>query len=167
MSIVKRPRWQDLAVGLVLLAIGAGLVVGTFGVSTLPGQDSMGPRLFPVLIGGGLVVLGLMHLLAARTGGGGNRPTIVDGVESDLPPGHLPTLLWVVGGVALAAILFRPLGFIPAAIAVYVLTARGFAGAFSWRHVAAGIGLAVIVYVGFTAGLGLRLPAGSLLTDLL
>jgi putative tricarboxylic transport membrane protein len=157
---LSRSRWQDLVIGLVLLALGAGLCFGTFAVTALPGQDSLGPRLFPVLIGGGLVILGLVHLLQVWRGGTPAKETIIDGAPGELPPGHWPTLAWVIAGVAIGAAIYNFLGFLLAALTVFVLTARGFAGRFHWLHVLVGAVLVIIVYIGFTKGLGLRLPAG-------
>lgn len=163
-------RRQNLAVGLILLALGAGLGVGTFGVSALPGQDSLGPRLFPALIGAGLLILGAAHLIEAARARHAADPPLPgspdaqsDGKSDGQPDGqagHWPALLWVVAGVGLGAATYTALGFVPAATAVFVLTARGFAGAFDWRHLASGLVLAAIAFVGFTEGLGLRLPTG-------
>lgn len=153
-------RRQDLVVGLVLLALGAGLLAGTFSVHALPGQDSLGPRLFPALIGAGLLLLGAAHFVQIWR----KREVAAAAAEpaSDLPPGHWPTLAWVIAGIAAGAAIYNFLGFILAAIAIFVLTARGFAGRFRILHVVVGIILAVIVYVGFTRGLGLRLPVSTL-----
>jgi putative tricarboxylic transport membrane protein len=145
----KAQRWQNWGVGLVLLALGAGIIIGTFSVSALPGQDSLGPRLFPALIGGGLVLLGLAHF----------RPRAHD-LEGHADDGHWPSLLWMVGGLAFGALTYKLLGFIPAALGIFVLTARGFAGKWDWRHVAVGLVVALIAFFGFTKGLGLNLPTG-------
>lgn len=148
----KTQRWQEGAIGLVLLALGAGIIFGTFSVSALPGQDSLGPRLFPALIGGGLMLLGLAHF----------RPAKTDTREGHADEGHWPSLLWMVGGLALGALGYKSVGFMPAALAVFVLTARGFAGKWDWRHVAVGLVVALIAFFGFTKGLGLNLPTGIL-----
>ena len=108
----KTQRWQEGAIGLVLLALGAGIIFGTFSVSALPGQDSLGPRLFPALIGGGLMLLGLAHF----------RPAKTDTREGHADEGHWPSLLWMVGGLVLGALGYKSAGFIPAALAVFVLT---------------------------------------------
>ncbi len=146
----KAHRWQERGVGLVLLALGAGIIFGTFSVSALPGQDSLGPRLFPALIGGGLILLGLAHF----------RPASVDTREGHADEGHWPSLAWMMGGLLLGVLIYKPLGFIPAALTIFVLTARGFAAKWDWRHVAAGLIVALIAFFGFTKGLGLNLPTG-------
>jgi putative tricarboxylic transport membrane protein len=145
----KAQRWQNWGVGLVLLVLGAGIIFGTFSVSALPGQDSLGPRLFPALIGGGLILLGLAHF----------RPRASD-LEGHADDGHWPSLLWMVAGLAFGAFTYKLLGFIPAALGIFVLTARGFAGKWDWRHVAVGLVVALIAFFGFTKGLGLNLPTG-------
>ena len=148
----KTQRWQEGAIGLVLLALGAGIIFGSFSVSALPGQDSLGPRLFPALIGGGLMLLGLAHF----------RPAKTDTREGHADEGHWPSLLWMVGGLVLGALGYKSAGFIPAALAVFVLTARGFAGRWDWRHVAIGLAVVLVAFFGFTKGLGLNLPTGIL-----
>lgn len=145
-------HWQERGVGLVLLVLGAGIIFGTFSVSALPGQDSLGPRLFPALIGGGLILLGLAHFRRNRS----------DTREGHADDGHWPSLLWMVGGLVLGALCYKPIGFIPAAFAVFALTARGFAGKWDWRHAVAGLIVVLIAFFGFTKGLGLNLPTGIL-----
>ncbi|WP_374384444.1 tripartite tricarboxylate transporter TctB family protein [Dongia sp.] len=148
----RAQRWQEGAIGLVLLVLGAGIIFGTFSVSALPGQDSLGPRLFPALIGGGLILLGLAHF----------RPAKMDDREGHADEGHWPSLLWMVAGLVIGALAYKPLGFIPAAWAVFFLTARGFAGKWDWRHGAIGLVVVLIAFFGFTKGLGLNLPTGIL-----
>lgn len=144
-------RRQGWGIGLVLLVLGAGIIFGTFSVSALPGQDSLGPRLFPALIGGGLILLGLAHFRSRA-----------NNLEGHADVGHWPSLLWMVLGLAIGVLIYKPLGFIAAALVIFVLTARGFAGRWDWRHVLVGLIIALIAYVGFTKGLGLNLPTGIL-----
>jgi putative tricarboxylic transport membrane protein len=180
-------RWQGVVIGAVLLALGAGIVGVTFSVATLPGQDSLGPRLFPVLIGGGLVLLGLANgwagwrsLRQGEIHEGALFPVSVEEQANEAgvtetgatergatergatERGDWPTLLWVVGGLALGALGYKWIGFILSAWIVFLLTARGFAGRWSWRDALVGLAVVLTAYVGFTKGLGLSLPAGIL-----
>ncbi len=160
-------RWQGIAIGGVLLAVGLGICVTTLGTGTLPGQDSLGPRLFPVLIGGGLMILGLANGWAGwrtlRRGPAHEGALIpVSDAENVAEPGDWPTLLWVVAGLCVGALGYKTLGFIPAAWVVFVLTARGFAGHWSWKHALVGLIVVLIAFFGFTKGLGLPLPTGIL-----
>ena len=170
-------RWQGVVIGAVLLALGAGIVGVTFSVATLPGQDSLGPRLFPVLIGGGLVLLGLANgwagwrslrqgeihegaLIPVSAEENANEAGVTERGATER--GDWPTLLWVVAGLALGALGYKWIGFILSAWIVFLLTARGFAGRWSWRDALVGLAVVLIAYVGFTKGLGLSLPGGIL-----
>lgn len=159
-------RWQGIAVGGVLLAVGLGICIVTFGVTALPGQDSLGPRLFPVLIGGGLIILGLANAwagwLVLRAGISAPEAALipVSDAESAWEPGDWPTLLWVLAGLCVGAAGYKYIGFIPSAWLVFVLTARGFAGHWSRRDALVGFVVVVIAFGGFTRGLGLPLPIG-------
>ncbi len=160
-------RWQGIVIGAVLLALGAGICIVTFGVTTLPGQDSLGPRLFPVLIGGGLVILGVANAWsgwrAMRQGSPHEGALIpVSDEVAVAEPGDWPTVLWVIAGLAIGALGYKSVGFIPSAWAVFFLTARGFAGRWSLRDALVGLVVVLIAFFGFTKGLGLPLPAGLL-----
>jgi putative tricarboxylic transport membrane protein len=160
-------RWHGIAIGGVLLAVGLGICVTTFGTGTLPGQDSLGPRLFPVLIGGGLMILGLANAwtgwLALRQGPANEGALIpVSEAENVAEPGDWPTLLWVVAGLCVGALGYKTIGFIPSAWIVFIFTARGFAGHWNWKHALVGLIVVLIAFFGFTKGLGLPLPTGIL-----
>lgn len=160
-------RWQGIVIGAVLLALGAGICIVTFGVAALPGQDSLGPRLFPVLIGGGLVILGVANAWSGwrqmRRGSPHEGALIpVSDEVAVAEPGDWPTVLWVIAGLAIGALGYKSVGFIPSAWAVFFLTARGFAGRWSLRDALVGLVVVLIAFFGFTKGLGLPLPAGLL-----
>ncbi|WP_374654399.1 tripartite tricarboxylate transporter TctB family protein [Dongia sp.] len=169
-------RWQGIVIGAVLLALGAGISIVTLGVQALPGQDSLGPRLFPVLIGGGLIILGLANAWSGWTAmrqGVPHEGALIPVSEEenaagpgDTEQGDWPTLLWVIAGLCLGALGYKAVGFIPSAWLVFVLTARGFAGRWSMRHALVGLAVVLVAFLGFTKGLGLPLP-GGLLTGLL
>lgn len=160
-------RWQGIVIGAVLLALGAGISIVTFGVTALPGQDSLGPRLFPVLIGGGLVILGVANAWSGwrqmRQGAPHEGAIIpVSDEEAVTEPGDWPTVLWVIASLVIGALGYKSVGFIPSAWVVFVLTARGFAGRWSLRDALVGLVVVLIAFFGFTKGLGLPLPAGVL-----
>ena len=148
----------------------AGLVVALFGAWFLwqanelgegPGYAAVGPKVFPIIVGLGLLGSGLA-LLAA----GSRAPTqAADGAdagdEAGLPV-DWPTLGGLAGLLAAYVLLFQPLGFL--------LTSALFLPAGAWvlgnrahgRAVLAGVLLSVTVYLVFTRLLGLELPAGPL-----
>ena len=65
----------------------------------------------------------------------------------------------------LSVFTLEPFGFIPAAAVLFLLTAHGL-GSHRWlRDLLIGVALSAVAYVLFSKGLGLRLPAGTLLLD--
>jgi putative tricarboxylic transport membrane protein len=161
-------RWQGIVAGGVLLLLGLGICAGTFSVGTLPGQDSLGPRLFPLLIGGGLIIFGLANIwrgwVASRAGVTPVEEAFIPGSEAEwaTEPGDWPTLIWVITGLVIGAAGYKFIGFMPSAWIVFLLTARGFAGHWSWRHALVGLIVVLVAFFGFTKGLGLHLPTGIL-----
>jgi putative tricarboxylic transport membrane protein len=72
--------------------------------------------------------------------------------------------LTILAGLAASVFLFEPLGFIPTATVIFATTANGLGSNRVLRDIGIGIVVAVIAYVVFGLGLGLRLPVGNLFT---
>lgn len=143
------PRWAgDAAIGLVLAAIGAALMLlawpiprGSFG--------SPGPGFLPFALGAVLVVLGVgCAIRAAR--------------ERDASPIALADRKAAICLAALvaAAVCFIPLGFIATVAAFLAVLFGVLAGTAWWRAALYGIVASLALYGVFDRGLGLGLPAG-------
>ncbi len=142
-----------VVIGGVLALTGAVLVWQAFAISLLPSDQVMGPRLFPVVIGGGLVVLGLTTIAhGLRT-----AARVADAAAIH----HWRGLLWVAAALPALMVMIGPGGFVPAEAALFALTARGFGSRRPVRDLGLGFLLAALVYVGFVYGLGLQLPLGD------
>lgn len=151
-----RPSWQRLMVAAGLVGIGLFFAVETAAIRVLPTYARVGPRFFPYLVAGGLILLGAALAWRAWRGLDSDADPAGDG------PADRLSMALVVGGLVLQSLLIGHVGFVIAATGTFVLTAAGF-GSRHWRRNAAiGAVLAVISYVGFTRGLGLTLPAGFL-----
>jgi putative tricarboxylic transport membrane protein len=147
-----RPWWLGAAVivfGLVWLAGALSLPQGaTYAV--------VGPGLFPAVIGGGLVVLGLLLLLAVARG---ERFEPQDAEDADLGRAPSRTAIWTtVAAGALPVVVIRPLGFPVAAALTFALTARAFGSRRLPLDLALGFALGVLCWLLFSRLLGLSLP---------
>jgi len=140
------------------LAASAGVaglgVVLLLGARTIPGEASyagVGPRIFPVIVGTALVLLGGALLVAVRRGLAVPEPPAL--IRGDALP-------WILGGLAGAIWLLERLGFPVAAGFLFVCAARGF-GSRRWPgNVLLGAVLGVLIYLAFSRGLGVSLPGG-------
>jgi putative tricarboxylic transport membrane protein len=153
----------------VLLVVSLLLVVSAFGIAAGGGYSVIGPATVPIAVAIGLALLSAALLL---------RTTVMPDLElaehADIEERvtHWPTVgltaaalvayALALDGVRLGDLEIPGLGFVVATAAFLPVTAR-ILGSRSWlRDTVAGIVLAVVLYVGFTEYLGIRLPAGLL-----
>jgi putative tricarboxylic transport membrane protein len=139
---------SDRLTGLVLLALAIAYGVTASGYEAMIG-DPLGPAVFPLVIA---IPLGLFSLyLIVRPDPGPDwargRPLLMQALS-------VITLL-------LYAFLLEPLGFIVSTF-VAVVVLGWLLGAKAARAGAAGLGIAVVLFVLFNNVLGLPLPAGLL-----
>lgn len=152
-----RADWMLLAFGGAIVLAAAALGLVALNMPPRIQDILLGPRLFPLMVMGGLMALGAGLMFSAW--------------RAAAPSAAAPIENWRgLGLVALAllsfALLVEAAGFVVAEAALFALTARAFG---SRRPLAdAGIGLAIAgtAFVIFKYGLGLNLPAGHFLATL-
>jgi hypothetical protein len=130
-----------VAVALFFFLVSMNYTLGT--------AARMGPGYFPVLLSILLGAIGLVVLAGSVT----SRAQI-----EKLKSWDLKGLLWIVGSVALFAVLLYPLGFVIALFALVMVSSKaspefGWAGAFVNAAV-----LIVMCVAAFVYGIGLQLP---------
>ena len=156
-------------VAAVLLVASVLLIVSALGIAAGGGYSIIGPATIPLAVAIGLGVLSAGLLL---------RTTVMPDTELaehaalEERVTHWPTLgltaaalvayALALDGVRLGDLEIPGLGFVVATAAFLPVTAR-IMGSRAWiRDTVAGVVLAVVLYVGFTEYLGIRLPAGLL-----
>jgi len=144
-----RPSGGAFAVAVGVVGLGLFLLLGARGIAGDAPYAGVGPRAFPILVGGALVLAGGALLLRGRA-------------FPEAPRVEHRALAWILSGLILAVLMFQPLGFAPSAAIAFVLTARGF-GARRWgRGLVLGLALGLAVYLVFSRALGVSLPGGPL-----
>jgi putative tricarboxylic transport membrane protein len=152
------PRWMALA----FLALGLVVLYGAFQIRRGGGYSAVGPNVFPFAVAVGLLVLSVIFLL---------RTTIfpdhdlAERAAAEEAATHWPTVAMILAVLVLYVFSLRPLGYVVAttlfyALAAWVLGSRGVAPAA--RNLLIGLALSLVIYIGFTRFLGVRLPAGLL-----
>jgi putative tricarboxylic transport membrane protein len=139
---------SDRLTGLALLALAVAYGVAASGYQAMIG-DPLGPAVFPIVLA---IPLGLLSLYLIV------RPD----PEPAWPRGRalLKQALALVAFVAYAYLL-EPLGFLLSTF-LAVLVLGWLLGAKLWQAGAAGVGIAVVLFVVFDILLSLPLPAGVL-----
>lgn len=146
---MSAPRQQvDFAVGLLYLLLGAGFAWAAYGYG-LGTPARMGAGFFPFWLGIGLGGLGVGAIVRAWTR---HRPA------QRLDRWAWKPLGWVLGALALFAILLPHAGLIIAAIVLVLVSSRA-SEQFSWRgSLLSAIAISAFCALVFVVGLGLPMP---------
>jgi putative tricarboxylic transport membrane protein len=154
---VKAPAGQ-VAVSVGYLAIGAGILWGSFSLATGGGYAQVGPGVVPRIVGIILLVVGALLAREALTGGFRG----VDEAAEAKQPMDWKSFAWVTGGIFAYGFLVQPIGFVIASVVLFMMVARSF-GSRRWLlNAIVGLLLAAFIFAVFTYGLGLMLPPGIL-----
>jgi len=157
----RRIAIADVLVGLGVAALGVFIAVETSQFQVSPLYAKVGPQVIPYIIAAGLTLFGLLFAASAA------RPraaTATPSGEAAEETGGSDWLALVVISIGLVAqmVLLEWAGFVIAATVLFFCVALGFGSRRYLRDGVIAVLLAVIVYVGFTRGLDLQLPAGLL-----
>lgn len=141
-----------VAFGAALALLGAAMI---WAISFLPdtaAYAAVGPKMFPRLVGAGLILTGLAVIHEAMTSMPGDED-----IEYDVLP-----ILVISAGLIFAAFALERLGWILTATVVFFMTAWAFGERRRLATVAIGLALSAGTYLLFNYALQLSLPAGIL-----
>ncbi|APF40388.1 tripartite tricarboxylate transporter TctB family protein [Neomicrococcus aestuarii] len=152
---------SELGVAAFLFVVGA-VVLWNGATMTAPFShtDPVGPRAFPFIIGGLLVVVAVLLAIDVWRGGHGEAE---DGEDVDLASGtDWKTLLPLVGAFVLNILLIDTLGWVISGSILFFSSVWALGGRSYIRMAIISIVLALVSFYGFYLGLGIKLPAGLL-----
>ena len=136
-----------LGASAILLGIAVAVVARGFPGGSI--YDTLGSRLLPYIVAGGLVLTGLAILVGAFR------------KRNEYEALDLAPVLWIAGALIIPIFLIRPIGWIPVAAVVFALGARAFGSRRVVLDLALGLAFGIVTFVLFNYALGLNLPAGS------
>lgn len=161
---VEEPKTVDRAQYLVVavcVLVGAFLI---YSALTLPGGyakvDPVGPKLFPMVIGVGLVLLAAILAIAIPRGSKGEADAGED-IDPDRPSDWRTVGLLVAIFVA-TILLVNPLGWTITSALMFAGSATVLGSRHHVRNIVIGVVLGVASFYAFYSGLGIPLPAGIL-----
>jgi putative tricarboxylic transport membrane protein len=141
-----------VSLGFLLAALV--VLAQAFAIPEGNGYQAVGPRAFPLLVGGGLAVVAVIGVVQAFRAG--TRQAEPGEAEST----HWPSVLWLVGALAGYALLLVPAGYWQATTVFFVAVARVLGSRKPVRDVLVGLALALATYFLFDRLLGISLPPG-------
>ncbi|MEV0996253.1 tripartite tricarboxylate transporter TctB family protein [Nonomuraea sp. NPDC050202] len=152
-------RWRpELGLAVVVLVLGVLVVVGTLEVSAAASQLGIGPRFFPMLVGGAMVLIGLFYVADVLRGGHGD-PEESEDVDAAAPTDWRSLAL--VSGIFLAfAALLDLLGWIVGASLLFFGLSVALGAEHRLRAAVIAVVMGVATYLLFVNGLGVNLPNG-------
>ena len=159
MTTVRSLRLGEAILGGGVLALGLFVAIETSRLEVAPSHAAIGPTLFPYLIATGLIVIGALVLREAFFGHVAHER---GGFELDWLAVGL-----VSAGLIVQLLLLETVGWIPATTLLFVAVTRAFGSRRLLTDAVIGLALASLAFVVFNYGLGLDLPVGTVLEDVL
>ena len=151
-------RIGEAVLGGVVLGLGLFIAIETSMMEVAASNAAIGPRLFPFLIAFGLLAVGVAVLWQAFFGHIAHER----GFELDWRAVAL-----VSGGLILQMLLVESLGWIIATTLLFVAATLAFRERRVLISIAIGLALTCLTYWVFNYGLGLSLPIGTTIEELL
>lgn len=140
---------SDRILGAACIAVGAAMAWAAKDYAAPISYEPVGPRAFPLLLALLMALGGLWLVL---------KPGLHDHWFRQVP---LKALAFAVVAVFVYALLFETLGFVLATLVMSVPVGMAFGG--NWKQsLAGGVGLGVLLYLGFDKLLDVVLPSGLL-----
>ena len=144
---------------LLVIILGGIILTQVSQIGTGAGFIVIGPRIFPLVVGIGVLALGLFFLL--RTTVLLDRDLITDVEVEEASTDWSTTVLALLSLIAYASLL-HPLGYTLATALFFPVVGRILGSHRLWRDITIGLALGLAIYLIFTRVLGVRLPAGLL-----
>ncbi len=137
--------------GLGIAGAGAVIAFAATQVNVSPIYAKVGPAAFLWLASILMIGCGLTVVLKSRSSAPDENS-------------ELKGPAFMLAGLLASVLLLEPLGFIPVATLLFVLTARGLGSTRLVRDFCIGLAVCIAAYFLFAKGLGLKLPLGTLFT---
>lgn len=146
-------RLGEGALGGFLLALGLFIATQIAGMEVAASTAAVGPKMFPFIVAGGLILIGLLVLREAAFG----HVPHEGGLEI-----WWPAVAIISVGLIAEMLLIEKAGWIVAAAVLFVLVARAFGSRRLVTDAVIGLALSSLTFVVFNYGLDLGLPAGAI-----
>lgn len=158
---VKSTDKAQYIVCAVCVAVGIFLIVDAMRIADgFAKVDPVGPRLFPIAIGVGLILLSVILAVAIPRGSKGEADAGED-IDPDMKSDWRTVGLLIALFVAVI-VLVMPLGWTIAGGLFFAGTATVLGSRHYIRNIVIGAVLGIVSFYAFYSGLGIPLPAGIL-----
>ena len=150
----------ELAFAGSLLLLGIIILVDTKNMVVPPGSGSVGPQVFPTIIGIFIVVVALFLSVEVLRGNYG-QPEGTEFGEIETKT-DFKTLATVGASILTYPFLIESAGFVIASTVVFFGVGFAYGARKPIKNLSIALAFALVVYLTFTKGLSVELPAGIL-----
>lgn len=157
----KVAEFAELLVAAAVLILGIVILVQTQDIRVPRAYTKVGPRVIPELIGWALIAVGIWYVVDILRTGGAAPSAESEDVDVTLPT-DWPTVAILSFALILYLLLIERAGFVIASAAMFEVAAFSMGSRRYLRDISIAILLSLAVYLVFTRGLEVRLPAGWL-----
>jgi len=160
-TTTKRVDRAELGVSLLLGVVGAAVIFDAARLAVPYSQsDPLGPRAFPFMIGGLLLVCAVALAVNVLRGGHGEAE---EGEDVDLTaPTEWRVVLPLIGAFVANILLIDVLGWVISGAVLFWGSAWALGSRHLIRDAVIALALSLATFYGFYVGLGILLPAGIL-----
>ncbi|MEW6240984.1 MAG: tripartite tricarboxylate transporter TctB family protein [Chloroflexota bacterium] len=148
---------------LTVISLGGIILTQVSRIGTGAGFIVVGPRIFPTVVGVGILILGFLFFL--RTTALLDNALVEEVTAEEAATDWRTAILSLLSLVAYASLL-HPLGYTISTAIFFPVAGRILGSTRLKRDIVIGLALGLVIYLTFTRVLGVRLPAG-LLTGIL
>jgi putative tricarboxylic transport membrane protein len=160
LKLIKKEAVGELAFAGSLLLLGVIVLVDTKNMVVPPGSGSVGPQVFPTIIGIFIMAVALFLIVDILRGNYGQpEGTEFGEIESKT---DFKTLGLVSASILTYPFLIERAGFVIASTVVFFGVGFAYGARQLIKNLIISLTFALIVYVTFTKGLSVELPAGLL-----
>jgi putative tricarboxylic transport membrane protein len=145
----------EAAFGVAMLLLAVAVLASAASIPAGFSYDAVGPRLFPAIMGVGL----LLASLGILAGAVGRRPAAAAAAAA--PMDWKPVLV-ISAALLLEAALIETLGWVPVTATLFAAGAWAFGNRRVGLNLLIGLAFGAVVLLAFNEGLGLDLPLGPL-----
>lgn len=151
--------WSLRLFAAALLCFSTWVLYSSFNIPSGGGYVAVGPKVFPMAIGTGLVVMSVLFLIQTTL-----RPDryLIEKAGEEAEATHWWTLALLLGLLIGYVLLLERLGFALSSAIFFPVACRLFGSRRPIRDLAVGLALSFAVYYLFDGVLGVRLPDGVL-----
>ncbi|NMR19055.1 tripartite tricarboxylate transporter TctB family protein [Cellulomonas fimi] len=156
----RHVAWGELVLGVAVLAVGVLVVLDARSLPASTSASGIGAGFFPTIVAVVTMVVAAALIVHVLLGGRGD-PDEGEG-DVDVDVAHVRSALIVLVAIAWYGLTLERLGYVPTALVTFWAIAYAFGARRYVRDFLISATLAVVIYVGFTKGLSIRLPPGLL-----